>query len=122
MEEKPEQMEVFEIETAQPKRESKKKTDKKIILFLVVLSIMWSFVIYLLVKIIMNISYINKEKSDIEINKKELEIANTKYEELLKKKDELSKAIINYNERISTINSKNQQKMDNLIQKRMKPN
>ena len=62
MEEKPEQMEVFEIETAQPKRESKKKTDKKIILFLVVLSIMWSFVIYLLVKIIMNISYINKEK------------------------------------------------------------
>ena len=49
MEEKPEQMEVFEIETAQPKRESKKKTDKKIILFLVVLSIMWSFVIYLLV-------------------------------------------------------------------------
>ena len=87
MEEKPEQMEVFEIETAQPKRESKKKTDKKIILFLVVLSIMWSFVIYLLVKIIMNISYINKEKSDIEINKKELEIANTKYEELLKKKE-----------------------------------
>ena len=94
MEEKPEQMEVFEIETAQPKRESKKKTDKKIILFLVLLSIMWSFVIYLLVKIIMNISYINKEKSDIEINKKELEIANTKYEELLKKKDELSKAIM----------------------------
>ena len=74
MEEKPEQMEVFEIETAQPKRESKKKTDKKIILFLVVLSIMWSFVIYLLVKIIMNISYINKEKSDIEINKKERHI------------------------------------------------
>ena len=41
MDDKPEQMEVFEIETEKPKRENKKKTNMKIIIILVILSFMW---------------------------------------------------------------------------------
>lgn len=113
-----EQMEVFEIETEKPKREKPQKTNIKLTIFFIILLSLWTIVIYLLVNIILNISYINKTKLNIESNQKELEQLNIQYDKLSKEKSSIESVINDYNTKLSTLRFQNeriQREIDSLI-------
>lgn len=81
-------MEVFEIESEKPKRETTKKLNAKFVVFLSLLFFMWLIIFYLLYSIFVNISEDAKKKEEFYSKQKVIADTEGKIKELLKERNE----------------------------------